>query len=47
MNNRKMLNIILNASCLDINYGVSTFRLKMHILRLAYPMYVLNISLKL
>lgn len=46
MNNRKM-NIILNASCLDINYGISAFRLKVRILRLAYPMYVLNISLKL
>lgn len=47
MNNRKLLNIILNASCLDINYGISASRLKVRILRLAYLMYVLNISLKL
>lgn len=47
MNNRKMLNIILNASCLDITYGVSAFRIKICILCIAYSMYVLNNFLKL
>lgn len=48
MNNRKMLTIILNASCLDINYGISAFRLKKNTyLCIFYSIYVLNIFLKI
>lgn len=47
MNNRKMLTIILNASCLDINYGISAFRLKNKYLCIFYSIYVLNIFLKI